>query len=482
MSPAARIGAVAKGSEPKRLSAVQSDAPKSQTGPEAKTAEEPIAMSGAEEIAPQESTSPADATPESGSSAGSASGSPEPVKSAYPAPASLPTQPGPKGIRFDFNDGCRITVEEGEHPYRIRMTDLDTGNILYSTTLKTGRVNSTKRFYVRFGIEIWQDEQQVFAHQYSARDRDVLIVFPEGTLGDTLGWFPYTEKFLEKHGCRLTCAMSERLIPLFRDVYRDIEFCTLKEIRSERYYATYSMGLFFDDKEGIRQPCDFRMVGLHRTAGYILGVDPREMPPRLAIPNDTRPIPEPYVCIAVQSTTQAKHWNNPHGWFEIVAFLKQHGYRVICIDQQRVHGAGLIWNHIPHGVEDMTGMSLTECARWLKHADFFIGLSSGLSWLAWGAGTPVVLISGFSHPLTEFETPYRVINWHACNSCWNDQHYRFDHKDFLWCPRHKETPRQFECTRVITAEHVKSVIRRIPGFGSRPELRKPSDTAKTSVK
>ncbi|MBX5452336.1 MAG: hypothetical protein K6U10_00180 [Acidobacteriia bacterium] len=28
------------------------------------------------------------------------------------------------------------------------------------------------------------------------------------------------------------------------------------------------------------------------------------------------------------------------------------------------------------------------------------------------------------------------------------------------------TPRQFECTRLITAEHVKATIRRIPGFGA----------------
>jgi autotransporter strand-loop-strand O-heptosyltransferase len=51
--------------------------------------------------------------------------------------------------------------------------------------------------------------------------------------------------------------------------------------------------------------------------------------------------------------------------------------------------------HIPHGVEDETGdRPLQERARWLRHADFFIGLSSGLSWLAWAVGTPVVMISG----------------------------------------------------------------------------------------
>jgi autotransporter strand-loop-strand O-heptosyltransferase len=139
----------------------------------------------------------------------------------------------------------------------------------------------------------------------------------------------------------------------------------------------------------------------------------------------------------------------------VVRFLKEKGYRVICIDQKPVHGFGLVWNHIPHGAEDETGdRSLQERARWLKNADFFIGLGSGLSWLAWSMQIPVVLISGFSHPNTEFDTPYRVINYHTCNSCWNDVRVRFDHKDFLWCPRHKDTPRQFECTRLITAQQV----------------------------
>ena len=78
----------------------------------------------------------------------------------------------------------------------------------------------------------------------------------------------------------------------------------------------------------------------------------------------------------------------------------------------------------------------------------------------------MVLISGFTHPTNEFATPYRVINYHTCNGCWNDPHLRFDHKDFLWCPRHKDTPRQFECTRLITVDHVKATLKRVPGFGA----------------
>jgi autotransporter strand-loop-strand O-heptosyltransferase len=201
-------------------------------------------------------------------------------------------------------------------------------------------------------------------------------------------------------------------------------------------------------------------------AGYILGVDPTEVPPRISIPDQSRPIAERYVCIAVQSTLQAKYWNNPTGWREVVSFLREAGYRVFCIDLKHTHGQGLVLTRMPEGAEDETGdKPLLERARLLKHADFFIGLSSGLSWLAWAVGTPVVMISGFTHPTNEFFTPYRIINYHTCNSCWNDPLVKFDRHDFLSCPRHKDTPRQFECTRLITAEQVKAMLRRIPGFG-----------------
>ena len=114
-------------------------------------------------------------------------------------------------------------------------------------------------------------------------------------------------------------------------------------------------------------PCDFRRVGLHRAAGYILGVDPAEKRPRIVLADDSRPIAEPYVCIAVQSTLQSKYWNNPTGWSEIVCFLKEVGYRVVCIDLKAMHGKGIVWNHMPPGAEDQTGdRPLVERARWLK--------------------------------------------------------------------------------------------------------------------
>ncbi|MEB6311763.1 autotransporter strand-loop-strand O-heptosyltransferase, partial [Escherichia coli] len=88
-------------------------------------------------------------------------------------------------------------------------------------------------------------------------------------------------------------------------------------------YATYRIGLFFNGDTD-NQPVDFRLVGFHRNAGYILGVSPQEAPPRLNLSAE-RKIQEPYVCIAVQSTAQAKHWNNGPGWAEVVSHLKELG-------------------------------------------------------------------------------------------------------------------------------------------------------------
>jgi autotransporter strand-loop-strand O-heptosyltransferase len=71
------------------------------------------------------------------------------------------------------------------------------------------------------------------------------------------------------------------------------------------------------------------------------------------------------------------------------------------------------------------------------------------------------MVSGFTHPTNEFTTPFRVINWHTCNSCWNDPAVRFKHDDFMWCPKHQNTPRHFECTKLITGGHVISAIDRL---------------------
>ena len=52
----------------------------------------------------------------------------------FPAPPQVPTQLDASGIRYDFNDGCRVQAPMGPDIWRIRLIDLDTGNFLFQTT------------------------------------------------------------------------------------------------------------------------------------------------------------------------------------------------------------------------------------------------------------------------------------------------------------------------------------------------------------
>ncbi len=385
------------------------------------------------------------------------------------APPPTPVIGGPKGIRFDFNEGARVALPARETGlWRVRLSDIGTANTLYESTLQAGMVMSAKKWFFRCRIEVFDDETLILDHSYDARGQDVLIRFHIGTLGDLVAWFPYAAAFAALHGCRLTCCMSPLIIPLFRDAYPHIRFVTPAEADDRPYYATYKMMMFFGDRERQWNTCEGRSLSLQENAAYLLGIPPGERRPMLSPPDESRPIAEPYVCIATQATGQAKYWNNPDGWDQTVAFLRSLGLRVICIDQKAVVSVGNIRHAMPRDAEDETGdRPLVERARWLRHATLFIGLSSGLSWLAWAAGAPVVMISGFTHPTNEFATPYRVINWHSCNSCWNDDTASFDagdRADFLWCPRHKGTPRMFECSRLITAHQVIAAIKRVPAI------------------
>ncbi len=376
----------------------------------------------------------------------------------------IPTQEAVEGIRFDFNDGIRVKFPQGG--YRVCFSDIDTGTILYNAEIKQeSMVTSVKKFFIKFRLQIFRagETEPIFEHEYNAKDKEVMIQLPVGTIGDSIGWFSYVERFQQKHNCKVICVMTPWIADLVRKQYPDITFITRDETLNYSPYACYFLGLFFQGNVD-NQPIDFRYIGLHRTAGYILGVDPHDLPPRFDL-SAPRRIQEPYVCIAVQSSTQAKYWNNPVGWLQTVKFLKDHGYRVLCIDKSPVNGQGINWNQIPNGAEDFTGdIPLQERVNLLAHADFFIGLSSGLAWVAWCCKIPVVMISGFTHPTNEFDTPYRIINYHTCHSCWNDMRVDFDHFDFLWCPRHKNTERQFECSRLISVDHVINTIKKIPAF------------------
>ena len=91
--------------------------------------------------------------------------------------------------------------------------------------------------------------------------------------------------------------------------------------------------------------------------------------------------------------------------------------------------------------------------------EFFVGLCSGLAWLAYTANCPVVMIGGFSMYWTEFFTPYRVYNRLVCNGCYNDLRVTWKMNG---CPRNEErSENRFVCSKKITPRMVIQAIDRL---------------------
>ena len=364
-----------------------------------------------------------------------------------------------EGVRIDFNYGARVKVPEGK--WKVRIIDLRAAQVLCDGEYSNTVVASPVQYYVPWRIEVWQEGKMVFSHYMSLRGQRVYVKFISGAMGDSIAWLPYVEEFRKKHGCEIWVAVYTEVAELFRETYPELHFVPPGE-RPGAFYASYYLGCFFPPDDRTHQPSSWKLAGIQGAAANILGLPAASIRPELH-PDCPRTIKEPYVCIAAQASAQAKYWNNPEGWIHLIAWLKEAGYRVLCIDRDKCYGTGWHFNQIPWGAEDFTGAKpLRERLELLSHADFFVGLGSGLSWLAWAAGIPVVLISGFSLPHTEFPTPYRVINYHVCNGCWEDDRCIFDHGDFFWCPRHADDDaRRFECTRKINQYQVINTCRRL---------------------
>jgi autotransporter strand-loop-strand O-heptosyltransferase len=134
----------------------------------------------------------------------------------------------------------------------------------------------------------------------------------------------------------------------------------------------------------------------------------------------------------------------------MVDFLVSKGYEVIEISKD------------PSNLKNLslfTDKSMQSTMNAIHHCEFFMGLSSGLSWLSWALNKQVVMIANFTEANHEFtQDCIRITNLEVCNSCWNNPVFRFDKGNWNWCPEHEDTPRQFECHKSISSQDVISKI------------------------
>ena len=311
---------------------------------------------------------------------------------------------------------------------------------------------SLEKYYIHWYVEAWLDGEKVFEHLMDLHNQDIYIFMVDGVLGDTVSVLPYVNALKAEYNANITLYPPNSFKDLCKEYMSGI---TIQEEIPAGCYASFCLAVF--DLPPYLIPDDSRHWPPFKSAQVILGL--HEKAPEIHYyPTAPREIKEKYVCIGVQASGIMKRWLYPEGWDIVVEYLKSLGYRVLCIDG----GYKVIENGheitMPPGAEDFTGMKpLMERINLLSYADFFIGLGSGLSWLADACGIPVVLISGFSLPMGEFETPYRVTNQLVCHGCYND--IRVNWKDI--CPYHKGTDREFECSKSITPLQVVQAIDRL---------------------
>ncbi len=362
-------------------------------------------------------------------------------------------------FRTSFVDGAFLEiVGPVDEAYRVDFIDIATDDVVHHGEIRTNHwIRTARQYFTPWHIDAYRvrDDTLAFSHRFDCRGRHVYVALESKALGDTLAWFPAIEAFRQHHGCAVTC--STFMNDLFRARYPDLTFVepgtTVHDL-----YAMYRLGWFYlpdgriDHDRNVR---DFRRQPLGESAYDILGLPYMETRPRLREVGGPRPLEQRYVCVAIHATAQAKYWNNAAGWSQVIRFLHDKGYRVLLLSKE---GAEYMGNKAPGGVTVVPEGPIDQVIRYLQHAAMFIGVGSGLAWLAWAVGCRTCLISGFSLPYTEMRDCIRISpRPGVCTGCFNT--HRLEPDDWSWCPEHKGTPRMFECTREISGDQVIEAIR-----------------------
>lgn len=354
--------------------------------------------------------------------------------------------PNNMDITYNFINGAILEITNGDinTTYDVSFIDSDTNETIYYDKIAPNKwIKCLREYYTNWVINVKQLGVDVFSYKMDLTDTKVFIALESSSLGDTLAWIPYVEEFRKKHKCEVICSTFHN--NLFIKTYEKITFIEPGIVVND-IFAMYKIGCY---DSNLKQKTDWNKIPLQKIACDILGLEYIEIKPKLNIDNivvsDYITKKYPYVCIATESTAQCKLWNNDVGWQQTVYYLKSCGYSVINLSQ---NSKQLI------GVDKIINGPIEKVMEYLKGCEFFIGLSSGLSWLSWACNKETILISGISEPWVEFQSNCIRVSPpnNVCKGCIHK--FKFDKSDWNWCPEKKD----FECTKLISPKQVISSI------------------------
>ena len=344
-------------------------------------------------------------------------------------------------INVSYFEGPKVEIlGDYDAAYLVEFIDSKTDKVLHSQTITNNMwCSCSKKYYIDWIIKV----NGKVIDTFTLKNKRVLISFESKSIGDTLAWAPYAVDFAKKNKCKVILSTFHN--NWFEGIkeYSDIDF--IKPGQTTHCDAIYRVGWFRSDKNRWDKfdsyPYPLNSQPLQKTASDILGLDFVEKNYGIKFKPKNKPYQNKYVVIAPESTAGCKEWTY-EGWQTLTNMLVEEGYEVICL------------THKPYNLKNakcVHGKTLEESFNILYHAEYMIGLSSGLAWINWSLGKHTVMISGFTAKDHEFQTNItRIQNEHACNSCWANINFIFDPGDWDWCPIWKGTDKQHICSKSIS--------------------------------
>jgi autotransporter strand-loop-strand O-heptosyltransferase len=340
-----------------------------------------------------------------------------------------------------------IKGDEGKNrEYEVSFVEKETNKTIYETKMKVGTWSRLDRKYLSDLMVLVRFEGRTIKQLNILDDRRgkrVFISFESKSLGDTLAWMPYCEEFRKDYGCEVI--VSTFMNHLFEKAYPELEFVG-RGVVVQNIVGMFELGWFYDKAKEPQHPVT---IPLQKAATNILNLDFKEVIPALDFTPSNRPIEQKYICISVHSTAKLKYWDY---WQELIDWLVSEGYQVCEVSKEKTE---------LNNLTEVLDKSIPSIMNYLHHAEFYIGLSSGISWLSWGMRKRVFMIANFSTKDHEFQTDcIRITDESVCHGCWNNPAFKFDKSSWAYCPEHEDTPQAFECHKSISAKRVIEEIKK----------------------
>jgi autotransporter strand-loop-strand O-heptosyltransferase len=361
-----------------------------------------------------------------------------------------PKTPDTNKTIITYLDGPRVEIKGNEgRQYFIEFIDGE-GKVRFSDTISNNMWTACGiKYYIPWTIRINGE----VVDKFNIENKKVLISFESKSIGDTIAWAPYAIELMNQRNCKVILSTFHNEWFEGSESYKNIKF--IKPGQSVDCDVIYKLGWFRDNNQGWKNfnlhPNQPNLIPLQKTATDILGLEFKEINHGLNYKPTKRPIKQKYVVFGPQSTAGCKEWVFEN-WVTLSKMLRELGYEVVILSLKDYHIKDTISN---------TTKKWNEVFDCLYHAEFFIGLSSGLSWVNWALNKKTVMIAGFSETDHEFTNNVTRISNNICIKCWNDPVLVFDTGDWDWCPVYQKTERQHICQKSITPNMVINEIKKL---------------------